>query len=1095
MQAPVQRNQSQSLPHPPLPPGWQAQWDPQVGRHAFIETSTGRRQYNFPMSDQPLGSPNRPIRRGHGVHASISGPFPPQQHASFGQPQFTNGPAGPNRMMMNGPSSHQGGGGASQFRGAGGGPPPAGGRMGIPPMHNNQFGQQQNGRPGVPHIPPFAGPNNSATPPIAEHPQRTPAPQSPGGPQNPLSPPPQPQQQQPNAAQQPAPPSGLPSRTRRRYAANTAAYIAGDGTVTGAPVSGHAHTQSQQFFSPVNGSQPPDQLFSPGQVPGSQQQQQPNAGFGAQPNSAGLQPIPPFQGGQAAGGAPNNVQNMTNQFGQMNVGAGAAKQAIVPTTTNLINLPLHPAELMQLQPPPINLPPNASFSESETRNSDPSYQRSTMNAVPCTNSLLQKSKLPLALVITPYRSLKPGDPEVPVVSDTVIARCRRCRTYINPYVTFIEGGQRWKCCMCNLSNEVPQMFDWDQEKNAPADRYQRAELNSSIVEFVAPTEYMVRPPQPPTYVFVIDVSYSAISSGMVATAARTLLESLDRLPNEDSRTKVSIIAVDSCLHFFTLPIGATEPAMLVVGDLDDVFLPKPTDILVNLTEAKPAIESLLARLSDMFKETHNVGHALGAALQSAFKLVSHVGGKIMVLSATLPNIGPGALKNREDSKALGTSKESALLQPQTGFYKSFAIECSRSQVSVDMWLFSSAYTDVATLSGLPRYTGGQTYFYPSFNAARSEDALKFAHEFGTVVADPIALEAVMRVRASKGIRMSAFHGNFFVRSTDLLSLAAVPMDQSYAIEVQIEDPISAPFVVFQTAVLHTTCFGERRIRVITTALPTTTSISELYGSVDTVAMATLLANKAVERSMQSKLEDARDAVLNKVVDILGTYKATMTSTGNGPSPQLVVAENMKFFPLLMLGLLKHIGLRQSTMIPSDLRAYAQALLTTLPSQQLLPYLHPVFYSLHNMPKECGTISDRGVILPTPLPLSSERLERHGLFLIDDGQNIFLWLGRDAVPQLVLDVFDLASYAELRSGKMTLPVLENAFSQRVNAIVGKVREMRRGPYYPHLYVVKEDGDAALRQWALSLLIQDRIDNLPSYNQWLGQLKDKVNDKSF
>lgn len=46
--------------------------------------------------------------------------------------------------------------------------------------------------------------------------------------------------------------------------------------------------------------------------------------------------------------------------------------------------------------------------------------------------------------------------------------------------------------MCNLSNEVPQLFDWDQEKGQPADRYQRAELNSAVVEFVAPTEYMVR---------------------------------------------------------------------------------------------------------------------------------------------------------------------------------------------------------------------------------------------------------------------------------------------------------------------------------------------------------------------------------------------------------------------------------------------------------------------------------------------------------------------------------------------------------------------------------------------------------------------------
>jgi protein transport protein SEC24 len=43
---------------------------------------------------------------------------------------------------------------------------------------------------------------------------------------------------------------------------------------------------------------------------------------------------------------------------------------------------------------------------------------------------------------------------------------------------------------------------------------------------------------------------------------------------------------------------------------------------------------------------------------------------------------------------------------------------------------------------------------------------------------------------------------------------------------------------------------------------------------------------------------------------------------------------------------------------------------------------------------------------------------------------------------------------------------------------------------HLYVVREDGDPSLRQWALSLLIEDRMDQLPSYNQWIGQLKDKV-----
>ena len=67
--------------------------------------------------------------------------------------------------------------------------------------------------------------------------------------------------------------------------------------------------------------------------------------------------------------------------------------------------------------------------------------------------------------------------------------------------------------------------------------------------------------------------------------------------------------------------------------------------------------------------------------------------------------------------------------------------------------------------------------------------------------------------------------------------------------------------------------------------------------------------------------------------------------------------------------------------------------------------------------QAGTVGDNGIVLPPPLPLTSERLERHGLFLIEDGQTIFLWVGRDAVPQLIQDVFNLPSYEQLRGGKV------------------------------------------------------------------------------
>lgn len=213
------------------------------------------------------------------------------------------------------------------------------------------------------------------------------------------------------------------------------------------------------------------------------------------------------------------------------MGLGGGQKQLQLHTTNLLTSPPEPHELHR-PPPEIRLPPNSCISPSPLANADPSYQRCTLNAIPTTSSLLNKAKIPLALILTPYRSLKDGDEPVPVVTDTVIARCRRCRTYINPYVQFIDGGNRcvfpvsdficvlkfrirWRCCMCNMSNEVPQLFDWDQAHNQPGDRWARAELNHSVVEFVAPTEYMVRPPQPAVYIFLIDVSHSAIQSGQL----------------------------------------------------------------------------------------------------------------------------------------------------------------------------------------------------------------------------------------------------------------------------------------------------------------------------------------------------------------------------------------------------------------------------------------------------------------------------------------------------------------------------------------------------------------------------------------------------
>ena len=48
------------------------------------------------------------------------------------------------------------------------------------------------------------------------------------------------------------------------------------------------------------------------------------------------------------------------------------------------------------------------------------------------------------------------------------------------------------------------------------------ELRKGTVDFIASNEYMNRPPMPPTYVFVMDVSKPAIDTGYLNICVSTI---------------------------------------------------------------------------------------------------------------------------------------------------------------------------------------------------------------------------------------------------------------------------------------------------------------------------------------------------------------------------------------------------------------------------------------------------------------------------------------------------------------------------------------------------------------------------------------------
>lgn len=149
-----------------------------------------------------------------------------------------------------------------------------------------------------------------------------------------------------------------------------------------------------------------------------------------------------------------------------------------------------------------------------------------------------------------------------------------------------------------------------------------------------------------------------------------------------------------------------------------------------------------------------------------------------------------------------------------------------------------------------------------------------------------------------------------------------------------------------------------------------------------------------------------------------------------------------------------------------------------------------------MPDSAGLPDESSgdIVLPPAINLSSASLVLYGLYLIDDGQTQFLWIGRDVVPQLLEDVFGVSDKMQVKVGKQTLPILENDFSERVRAVIEKSRDHRsRGVgsiIVPHLYIVREDGEPGMRLWAQTMLVEDRADQGVSLKQWLTMLREKV-----
>ncbi|XP_061441405.1 protein transport protein Sec24B isoform X2 [Rhineura floridana] len=729
---------------------------------------------------------------------------------------------------------------------------------------------------------------------------------------------------------------------------------------------------------------------------------------------------------------------------------------------------------------PIPAPVPNLNSDLKKLNCSPDSFRCTLTNIPQTQALLNKAKLPLGLLLHPFRDLT----QLPVITSNTIVRCRSCRTYINPFVSFIDQ-RRWKCNLCYRVNDVPEEFMYNPLTRSYGEPHKRPEVQNSTVEFIASSDYMLRPPQPAVYLFVFDVSHNAVEAGYLSIVCQSLLENLDKLPG-DSRTRIGFITFDSTVQFYNLQEGLSQPQMLIVSEIDDIFLPTPDSLLVNLHESKELIKDLLSALPNMFINTRETHSALGPALQAAFKLMSPTGGRISVFQTQLPSLGTGHLQSREDPNQRSSTKVVQHLGPATDFYKKLALDCSGQQTAVDLFLLSSQYSDLASLACMSKYSAGCIYYYPSFHHTHNPvQADKLQKDLKRYLTRKIGFEAVMRIRCTKGLSIHTFHGNFFVRSTDLLSLANVNPDAGFAVQMSIEESLTdTSLVCFQTALLYTSSKGERRIRVHTLCLPVVTSLTDVYAGTDVQAVICLLANMAVDRSVSSSLSDARDALVNAVVDSLSAY---MSTASNLQQSALIAPNSLRLFPLYVLALFKQKAFRTGTSTRLDDRVYAMCHIKSQPVVHLMKMIYPNLYRIDRLTDE-GAIHFNDRIVPQPplQRLSAEKLTREGAFLMDCGSILYIWIGRSCDNNFIKDVLGYPNYSAVPQKLTQLPELDTLSSERARSFISWLKDSK--PLSPVLQVIKDESPA--KADFLQHLVEDKTEAAFSYYEFLLHIQQQI-----
>ncbi|KAL5710636.1 Protein transport protein S23 D [Ranunculus cassubicifolius] len=621
--------------------------------------------------------------------------------------------------------------------------------------------------------------------------------------------------------------------------------------------------------------------------------------------------------------------------------------------------------------------------------------RASVSRFPTDTDAEEAGALPWGITISPFSSTDElGSPPLYGSNGHLLPRCENCWGYFNSYCELDQWA--FTCSLCGTLNGL------NSESIQRYSDQQCPEMMSSFIDLQLPGDGSSGGDDIqqacPVYVAAVDLSSSEEFLELTKSALLAALEAL---------APGSLFGLATFSH--KLGIYDVQGPIPVVKN---VFIPPDADgtLPIELEDVMPLLSFLapvdtckdrIAAALETLKPTTSWertaagqgldglmlgGRGFGLAMGGLINYLGSEYGNTFALARIFaflsgpPDFGAGQLDTRrygEQYASKGEDADRALLPEQTPYYKDLATVAVESGVCVDIFAVTNEYTDLASLKFLSIESGGSLFLYSS-----TEDST-LPQDMYRTLSRPYAFSCILRLRTSSEFKVGQSFGHYFPdpQYENVQHIICCDSYATYAYDFEFanntgfsrhSDPPVIQFV-FQYSVIvppdqsqnpgltsasrskHTL---QRRIRVRTLQYGTASNISELYDSVDSEVVLSILVHKVMLASLEKGVREGRSLLQDWLIILATQYNDAcklLQPNGNSMSQidvDFLQCPQLQPIPRLIFALLRNPLLRfHEEGVHPDYRIYLQCLFSALDPSSLHRAVYPVLTSYSTPDKE------------------------------------------------------------------------------------------------------------------------------------------------